>query len=272
MDIVTTYQEVFKARPAIAVRAPGRTNLIGEHIDYSGGHVLPFAIERSICIAATPRADNHYRLHSVQFNECYEGSLPHRRTNDFFWTNYVFGVIHEFRKLGHDVPGLDAVIDGDIPRGSGLSSSAAFEVATAWALQHLLGTNLSRMEIAVLGQRAENNFVGVNCGIMDQAISAGGQADHALLLDCNTLEFEQIPLDLRGEAALIVAHSGVHRGLSASAYNQRRGKCEAAVEIIRKETGKNLAGLCEATLEDLDASRLAMDPEMIKRARHAIAE
>lgn len=272
MNITETFRKQFDAEPQVSVRAPGRVNLIGEHIDYSGGHVMPMALECAIEIAATPRTDGQYRLWSVQYEELYEGPITPERTDDHFWTNYVFGVVHEFTKLGHEVTGFDAVIDGDIPTASGLSSSAALEVATAWMIQSLLGTDLTRMEIALLGQRAENIFVGVNCGIMDQAISAGGLKGHAMMLDCNELLAQQIPLDLKGEAAILVAHSGVHRGLSASAYNQRRGKCDAALEVIRKETGKKLACLCEATVEDLEASKGAMDDNMICRARHAIAE
>jgi galactokinase len=272
MRIASVFQKQFGAAPAVVTRAPGRVNLIGEHIDYSGGHVLPAAIGFAIRIAASPRGDGRFRLYAVQYEERFEGELPRERIDDCSWANYLFGVVHEFGKLGHAVKGMDAVIDGDIPRASGLSSSAAFEVAAAWAVQRLLGASLSRMEIALLGQRAENRFVGVNCGIMDQAISAGGQAGHAMLLDCNTLQATQIPLDFRGEAAILVAHSGVRRGLSASAYNQRRSKCDAALEVIRRETGKNLACLCDAALEDLEAARSAMDDETIKRARHAITE
>jgi galactokinase len=272
MRTAERFKEIFGAPPRVTVRAPGRTNLIGEHIDYNGGHVLPIAIGKAVEIAATPRRDGHYRLYSVQFKEMYQGSLSPEKSSDFFWTNYPFGVIHEFAKLGHAFHGMDAVIDGDIPRGSGLSSSAALEVATAWAAQTMMGTTLSRMDIALLGQRAENKFVGVNCGIMDQAISANGQAGHALLLDCNTLEARQVPLDLRGEAAILVAHCGVRRGLSSSAYNQRRGKCDAALEVIRAQTKKALPCLCAATLEDLAVSERAMDDEMARRARHAITE
>ena len=272
MRTAERFKEIFGAPPRVTVRAPGRTNLIGEHIDYNGGHVLPIAIGKAVEIAATPRRDGHYRLYSVQFKEMYQGSLSPEKSSDFFWTNYLFGVIHEFAKLGHAFHGMDAVIDGDIPRASGLSSSAALEVATAWAAQTMMGTTLSRMDIALLGQRAENNFVGVNCGIMDQAISANGQAGHALLLDCNTLEARQVPLDLRGEAAILVAHCGVRRGLSSSAYNQRRGKCDAALDVIRAQTKNALPCLCAATLEDLATSERAMDDEMVRRARHAITE
>ena len=272
MNASEIYQQRFQTKPEFCVRAPGRVNLIGEHIDYNGGHVLPFAIAKGIEIAATPRKDGQFRLYAAQFDEIYEGALPSAKTTDIFWANYVFGVIHEFEKLGHSVPGLDAVIDGDIPLSSGLSSSAALEVGTAWLLQQILGTKLTRMEIALVGQRAENRYVGVNCGIMDQAASALGQAGRALLLDCNSLNFEQPALELKGEAVLVVAHSGIRRGLSHSAYNERRGACDAAIDGIRKETGKNLACLCDATLEDLEASKSILDNERYRRARHAITE
>ncbi len=272
MQIGNDFQKQFSAAPEMCVRAPGRVNLIGEHIDYSGGHVLPMAIGCSVRIAASLRDDGRFRLFSKQFDAIYDGVKRTARQDADFWTNYLFGVIAEFEKLGHDVNGLDAVVDGDIPRGSGLSSSAGLEVATAWALQQLLGTELTRIEIALLAQRAENKFVGVNCGIMDQAISAAGMADHAMLLDCNTLETRHVPLELRCKAAILVAHSGVHRGLSDSAYNDRRGKCDAALERIKQELGKEYAYLCEASLENLEAASLGMDDEMIRRARHAITE
>lgn len=272
MNASQIYQQHFQATPRVQVRAPGRVNLIGEHIDYNGGHVLPFAIARGIEIAATPRSDGKFRLHAAQFGETYEGALPAAKTADKFWSNYVFGVIHEFLKLGYEVPGFDAVIDGDIPLSSGLSSSAALEVGTAWMLQNLLGSQLTRMEIAQLGQRAENKYVGVNCGIMDQAASALGEKGRALLLDCNSLRFEHPALELRGEAVLVVAHSGIRRGLSHSAYNERRGACDAALDSIRIETGKNLPCLCAATLEDLEISKPILDEERYRRARHAITE
>jgi galactokinase len=272
MTITPVFREMFGADPAVCVRAPGRVNLIGEHIDFNGGHVLPIAINRAIKVAVSPRADGRYRLYAAQFDKLWEGTLPKKKSRQHFWTNYFFGVVHEFRKLGHELKGADAVVSGDLPRASGLSSSAAFEVAVAWAIQQMLGTELSRMDIALLAQRAENRFVGVDCGVMDQAISAGGRAGHAMLLDCNALGVAQIPLGFEERAIVMVAHSGVRRGLSASAYNERRTQCNAALEAIRTETGRDLACLCNATLEDLEASRDAMDEAVYRRARHAITE
>jgi galactokinase len=272
MQIADFFKQRFVNAPVVCVEAPGRVNLIGEHIDYSGGHVLPMAIGCSVRLVASLRNDGRFRLVSRQFDTLYDGVKRTAKAEEDFWTNYLFGVIAEFEKIGHEVNGLDAVVDGDIPRGSGLSSSAALEVATAWALQSLLGSAMSRMEIALLAQRAENQFVGVNCGIMDQAISAGGREGHAMLLDCDHLEAEHVPLELSGRAAILVAHSGVHRGLTTSAYNDRRGKCDAALEVIRQETGKDLSCLCEAMVEDLEAARGAMDDEMARRARHAVTE
>lgn len=264
------FERQFGQQPSVCVRAPGRVNLIGEHIDYNGGHVMPLAISCAVEVAATPRSDGRFRLFSAQFGDMVQGSLP--STKQGSWTDYVYGVVQEFAKLGFDVGGMDAVFDGSIPRGSGLSSSAALEVATAWVLQSIVGSNLSRQEIALLAQRAENKFVGVNCGIMDQTASACATAGHALLLDCNTLVSSHIPLEFGGHGAVLVAHSGVHRGLSASAYNERRSQCDAALEAIRTMTHKALDCLCAATLEDLEASRSALDDTMFRRARHAITE
>jgi galactokinase len=270
--IAERFREHFGAWPGACVLAPGRVNLIGEHIDYSGGHVLPIALGLGIRIALSPRTDGQFRLRAGGQDAPYNGPALAERISEPFWVNYFLGTVREFEKLGHEVPGLDAVVEGDIPRASGLSSSAAFEVATAWALQALLGTSLTRQEIALLGQRAENQFVGVNCGIMDQTASACGRAGHAMLLDCNTLDLAQVPLEFGGRAVMLVAHSGVHRGLSASAYNQRRSKCEAAVPILARTTGRAMKFLCEASLEDLEAARGEMDDEMRRRARHAVAE
>ena len=270
MDVRQLFRERFGAEPRIATRAPGRVNLIGEHIDYNGGHVLPMAIDFAVEVAISPRGDDTFHMYAAEFDEAYVGARRTEREDGQFWANYVFGVIAEFVGAGHGVPGLDVAIVGDVPRGSGLSSSAAIEVAVAWALRELTGSEMSRMEIALLCQRAENVFVGVNCGIMDQAISACGEKGHALLLDCNALTYEQAPLDLAGRAAVLVAHSGVRRGLSASAYNERRTQCDEALEAIRKSAGRTVGALCEATLEELEAATM---PDVNRvRARHAITE
>ena len=270
MTIRDLFEKSFGAQPSVCVRAPGRVNLIGEHIDYNGGHVMPLAIHHAVELALRSREDGRFRMVSAQIRGEHVGDLPAVKQSS--WTDYVFGVVQEFRKLGFDVPGFDVAIDGSVPRGSGLSSSAALEVATAWAIQSLLGSALSRQEIALLAQRAENQFVGVNCGIMDQTASACSRAGHALLLDCNTLESEHIPLSFNQSAMILVAHSGVHRGLSASAYNERRSQCDAALEIIRGKSERDIPCLCAATLDDLEAASTGMDEVIYRRARHAIAE
>lgn len=270
MVIADFFHEHFGSSPNLCVRAPGRVNLIGEHIDYSGGHVMPFAIGNSVFLAARLRRDGVFRLVSAQAPRAYQGDLPANRQGA--WSDYVFGVVHEFAKLGHTIPGLDIAVDGSIPRGSGLSSSAALEVAAAWAIQTLIATSLSRQEIALICQRAENLFVGVNCGIMDQTASACCRKGSALLLDCGSLVSEHIPMPMGEKAAAIVAHSGVHRGLSASAYNERRSQCEAALGALRKVTGRQIPALCAATLEDLEAMRPEVPEVIFRRARHAISE
>lgn len=273
MNIRQLFRERFGAEPRIAARAPGRVNLIGEHIDYNGGHVLPIAIECAVELALSPRDDDRFHLYAQEFDESFVGERRAERQDGYFWSNYLFGVMAEFEKIGYRPPGMDLAVMGDVPRGSGLSSSAAIEVAAAWAIQQLLGTDLSRIDLAVLCQRAENEFVGVNCGIMDQAISACGQAGHAMLLDCDSLEYEQAPLQIAGHASVLVAHSGVRRGLSASAYNERRAQCDAAFEAIRRVAGSEAPGvLCAATTDRLEAARGEMDDKQYRRARHAIGE
>lgn len=270
MAIADLFREHFGSNPDVCVRAPGRVNLIGEHIDYSGGHVMPFAISNAVFLAASLRPDGDFRLVSAQAPSAYQGPLPANRQGG--WSDYVFGVVHEFAKLGHTVPGLDIAVDGSIPRGSGLSSSAALEVAVAWAIQSLISTSLSRQQIASLCQRAENLFVGVNCGIMDQTASACCRRGSALLLDCGSLALEHIPMPMGEKVAAIVAHSGVHRGLSASAYNERRSQCDAALEALRKATARQIPALCAATFDDLEAIRSKVSEVIFRRARHAISE
>jgi galactokinase len=269
LDAFTTH---FGGSPTYAVRAPGRVNLIGEHIDYSGGLVLPMAINREVRLVVRPRQDQRFVLHSLQFNDHYDGSLPHSKVALAPWVNYVFGVVHEFMAADHPVRGFEAVFDGDVPVGSGLSSSAALEVAVAWYLHRSLGTNHTRMELAILCQHAENHFVGVNCGLMDQAVSAGAAEGAAFSLDCAARVGSQIPLNFREDVRFLIVHSGVARRLADSAYNERRAACEAALSFLNETSGKNYPFLCAVPLTVLEDARGRMDPVTYQRARHAIGE
>ncbi len=227
------FEDVFGGEPATVVRAPGRVNLIGEHTDYNDGYVLPVAIDRSVLVAAAPREDRQVVIHALDFGASTEFSLDaieHDQVET--WSNYQRGVAYFLEEQGIKLPGLNAVIVGDIPIGSGLSSSAAIEVSMAYTWQVLAGFELNRVELALLCQRAESEFVGINCGIMDQFVSALGQRHHALLIDCRSLDYQSVPLPTG--AAIIVADTMKQRGLVDSEYNTRRRECEEGVRILQR--------------------------------------
>ncbi len=268
-QLTELFYQQYGSQPETVVRAPGRVNLIGEHIDYNGGPVLPIAIDKHFLIAGKKRNDQTIRMRSLQESRIYEGTLPVQGKVKPDWANYPLGVIHEMQKLNKSVPGFDALITSDVPLGSGLSSSAAFEVATAYLLLELMGDAMPRLDLARLCQRAENKFVGVNCGLMDQAASACCKANHALLLDCATPACYWHPLP---DAAVLVAHCGVRRGLSDSAYNERRSQCEESLRIINEKMGKNYPNLCSVPVELLPECPRYLDDIHLRRTRHVIGE
>jgi len=271
-ELVGAFREAFERSPSFAARAPGRVNLIGEHIDYNGGLVLPIAIERSVTVVAAPRADRLFRLRSLQMEGRYEGPLPEQAIESPRWANYVLGVASELEKEGRDLPGMDALFHGDVPVGSGLSSSAAIEVATGVLLDAICGASHDRLDLAQLCRRAENGFVGVSCGLMDQAIAACGKRDTALRLDCSIPASENIAIAFGGRARFLVAHSGVRRGLSASAYNQRCRECAEALDVIRRESRTDFSNLAEVPPETVAACRSALGTVLAARARHVTTE
>jgi len=227
-DIRQEFEGAFSSQPVAVVRAPGRVNLIGEHTDYNDGYVLPVAIDRSVMMAASPRQDRQVVLHALDFDQSTEFSLDDIQPDaQRAWSNYQRGVAFVLQERGIALPGLNAVISGDIPTGSGLSSSAAVEVAAAYTWQVLSSLQLSRLELALLCQKAENDFVGMKCGVMDQFISALGKRDHALLIDCRTLEHEAVRLPSGEDLAfssptIVVCDTMKRRGLVDSEYHARR--------------------------------------------------
>lgn len=231
--IRTEFLNIYGNSPEIMVAAPGRVNLIGEHTDYNEGYVLPMAIDRRICMAARRRADGQFRLHAAQFGQTavFPGRLT-RKTDENPWANYFLGVVNELYLRRLPVPGLDVYIDGNVPVGAGLSSSAAMEVASLTMLRALSGFEMDGREAARLCQRAENDFVGMKCGIMDQFISLQGQAGHALFLDCRSLEYNLVPLQFQGYC-FVAGDTRVRRGLVTSEYNTRRSECEDGVHRLK---------------------------------------
>ena len=274
MDRVAAIQKAFSERfwkPAEhIVRAPGRVNLIGEHTDYNEGFVLPVAIERDMMVAMAPRSDREVTLYSLDFGEAATFSLDDiRKDEEHTWSNYARGVARELQQEGVNLLGLDAVTQGNIPIGAGLSSSAAFEVAMALAFILAAGEPLDRVQVALIAQRAENRFVGMQCGIMDQFVSALGQAGHALFIDTRDLSHRAVPLP--EEVRVVICDTMTRRGLVGSAYNERRRQCEEAVRILQGVL-PGIRALRDVTPEDLARHGHLLPPTVLKRARHVVTE
>ena len=264
------FYTIYGAPPQVVVRAPGRVNLIGEHTDYNEGFVLPAAIDRSINFAGRRRADRVVRLHSLDFNASVEFSLDDiQKDSRNTWSNYIRGVTKYLEEDGHRLSGADLVFGGDVPREAGLSSSAAVEVGTAAFWNKLLGLELDPVYLVKLARRAENHFVGVPCGIMDQFISALGRRDHALFLDCRDLAYRHVPL--RGDVKIVVCNSGVKRALAQSEYEVRLKQCRQAVAEIAS-MGVPAASLRDVTPANLEAARARLSDVLLRRARHVVSE
>jgi galactokinase len=254
------YKGKFGEEPGLVASAPGRVNLIGEHTDYNGGFVLPCAIDRRVAVAvgAGGRGGFETRLYSADFDETRQID-----DKDSSWADYPRGVAWAMREAGHEIGGFEAAFAGDVPLGSGLSSSAAIEAATALALDAFFGLGIGRTDLAIICQRAENDYVGVGTGIMDQYASLLCKAGAALLIDCRSLDAESVPLDLEAAGlALIVCDTRVERGLAETGYNDRRATCERAAHMLGVEE------LRDATEGDLDL----LSGAELKRARHVISE
>lgn len=265
--VAAIFVERFHRQPDFIVRAPGRVNLIGEHTDYNGGFVLPMAIDRAIWVAVTARDDRHVVIHSADYDLRAEFSLDSLVCRDDGgpgWFEYPKGVAWALQQAGYSLRGWDGVISGDVPQGAGLSSSAAAEIATLCCFAAVSAFSLDPVERARLGQKAENDWVGMRCGIMDQLISSCGEAGHALLIDCRTLEYSPAPLP--EGTAVVILDTMTRRGLVESAYNERRAQCEEACRIFGVEL-----------LRDVSVQRFAAEdrclPDIIRRrARHVVSE
>ena len=253
--------------------APGRVNLIGEHIDYNGGHVFPAALEMRNTVVARPNGTGRINMAVT--------SLPDRVSADIgslgeykqlHWGSYQIGVAYMMQQAGFSIPGCDLLYHGTVPYGAGLSSSASIEVATALTLAKLGGTDSPDMvQIARLCQKAENEYVGMSCGIMDQFVSAMGKQAHALFLDCSSLEFEYVPLEL-GDYTIVITNTNAPHKLTHSQYNQRRQECEQALAVIN-QNGGGYNYLCELTMDSLTEYKKYLTDDMLwRRARHCVTE
>jgi galactokinase len=266
--LVNYYREIFNSKPLV-LRSPGRVNIIGEHTDYNEGFVLPAAIDKAVYVAVEKREDDQIILHSIDFKDKYEGRVSEIKRTDKHWANYILGVAAQFQKKGYQFNGFNLIIDGDVPLGAGLSSSAAVECATAYAINVLFGFGVDKKTLALMAQKAEHEFAGVLCGIMDQFASVFGQKDHVIKLDCRSLEYEFVPLKLEGYKILLL-NTNVKHSLASSEYNTRRQQCEEGVTMIRKHYPE-VKSLRDATLEMVN-QHVKENEVIYRRCKYVIEE
>ena len=261
-------RQLFGQTPRL-FRAPGRVNLIGEHTDYNDGFVMPAAIELGCWVAIAGREDRRMVARSENFQETVELELDSGAQRRGDWSDYVRGVAVVLERRGLRLRGANLLVRGEVPIGSGLSSSAALEVASGLALLGNSGLELERMELARLCQRAENEFVGARCGIMDQFTACFGKAGHALRLDCRSLEYH--PLPMPAGVALVICDSGVRHDLAAGEYNARRAQCEAGVRVLARGRPQ-VRALRDVTMQDLEHQRAELGDVVYRRCRHVVTE
>lgn len=270
-DLQKEFRDRFQKEPAHIFFCPGRVNLIGEHIDYNGGKVMPCAISPGTWLAIGKNTEKRFRFQSLNFSEtadlqiqsCYSKSGK-------AWFNYPLGVIDQFCRADHSLSGLDMLFYGNLPIAAGLSSSASIEMVTAFALNQLFQLGVEKKELALLCKRVENEFIGVNSGIMDQFAVAMGKKDRAILLNCDTLEFEYLPVNT-GDHILVIINSNKQRTLADSKYNERFAECGAALKLLKREI--KAENLCDIDLPTFKSHQhLLTDPVLQKRALHVISE
>ncbi len=262
--VIQGFEQRFGGAPVFIVRAPGRVNLIGEHTDYNDGFVVPMAIDRAVWIALRPRADGRVVGYSLDLDQSVEFWLEDNKDEQVGWGDYVKGVAWALEDAGYALRGWEGVVTGDVPIGAGLSSSAALEMATARAFAATSDFPWEATKLAKIGQRAENEWVGVNCGIMDQLISAAGVADHALLIDCRSLETQAVPLP--PDTVVVVLDTMTRRGLVDSVYNERRAQCEAAARFF------GVPALRDVSVDQFLARANELDETTRRRALHVVTE
>ena len=265
-----SYIHLFPRTDPLIVRSPGRVNLIGEHTDYNYGFVLPAAIDKAIYLAIGPRPDNEIHLFSLDLDRSFTCTLDLREPAPEHWPNYLLGVVQQLQQAGKSPGGFNCVFAGDIPIGSGMSSSAALECATAFALNELFHLQLDRLTMVRMSQRAENLFVGVQCGIMDQFASMFGRRDHVIRLDCQSLEYAWFPFNLEG-IRIVLLDTNVKHSLASTEYNTRRRQCEAGVRLIRAHH-PDVTSLRDATPEMLDRYVAPVDELVWRRCRFIVGE
>jgi galactokinase len=267
--IAERFSRRFPGKPLLVV-SPGRVNLIGEHTDYNEGFVLPGATDKVVVFAVAPRADGLCHFVSRDFDQEYRCELGQFHRSPLHWPDYLQGVLDQFLKAGQRLGGISCVFGGDIPIGAGMSSSAAIEGGLAFALNALFRLKLDSLDLVKLAQKAENEFVGVRCGIMDQFINIFGQARTVLKIDCRSLAFERIPFE-REDLRVVIADTLVRRELASSEYNVRRGQCEAGVQALRAHD-PSIRSLRDVTPDLLQDHRSELDPVVYRRCEYVVRE
>lgn len=267
--IAEKFRKHFPDKPLLVV-SPGRVNLIGEHTDYNEGFVLPGATDKAVVFAVSPRNDEVCHLVSHDYDQEFRSEIGQFHRSPLRWPDYLQGVVDQFLKAGYRVGGFNCVFGGDIPIGAGMSSSAAIEGGLAFALNALSGLRLDDLTLVKLAQKAENEFVGVRCGIMDQFINIHGRAKSLLKIDCRSLEFERIPFE-REDLRVVVSDTLVRRELASSEYNVRRGQCEAGVGALQAHD-PSIRSLRDVSLDLLREHRAELDPVVYRRCEYVVRE
>lgn len=269
-QIEERYTAVFGYTPTHVVRSPGRINIIGEHTDYNEGFVLPTAIDKAIYVGIGKREDDIIHLYAEDFNAHFEVPIGNIKPVEQGWPNYVLGVVDQLQSRGAQLQGFDMYIDGDVPLGAGLSSSAALECAVGFALNVLFDLEIDRVDIAKIGQQAEHTYAGVKCGIMDQFASVMSKAGHVVKLDCRDLSFSYKPLKL-GDYAILLLNTNVKHSLASSAYNDRRASCEKGVHLIQQQFPA-VKSLRDVTLGMLETYVKPVDRDAYVKCRFVVEE
>jgi galactokinase len=266
--ITEVFGRQFGSEATLVFRSPGRINLIGEHTDYNEGFVLPAAVDRYVQVAVSKRDDDIISMFAIQFNQSFDVHINEIKPIPDSWTNYVLGVVDQLIKRGYHIGGFNMVVDGDVPVGAGLSSSAAIECAVCNALSELFALNIEKFDIVKISQIAEHTYPGVKCGIMDQFASVFGKKDHALKLDCRSLEYEEVPLKL-DDYKIVLLNTNVKHALGSTAYNTRRQECATGVAAIQKHVD-GVTSLRDVTIEMLE--QYVTDPLIHQRCRYVVEE
>ena len=267
--IKQVFIEKYGTEPTI-FRSPGRVNILGEHTDYNEGFVLPAAIDKNIYIAIAKRNDDIINLYAVDFNESFTADINNVKKSSIQWANYILGVIDQLQKKGFKLAGFNAVVDGDVPIGAGLSSSAAVECATIYALNEIFELGLDRLQMVPLAQKAEHVFAGVNCGVMDQFASMFGKKDHVIKLDCRSLEYEYVPFNFDGYK-IVLLNTNVKHNLAASEYNTRRLQCEKGISLIAQQH-PHIKSLRDVDMDMLKEYVEPVDPLVYRRCKYVVEE